>query len=58
MELFVQGSDLKYIKKIFKGEIITPGIRLKGDSAGDQKRVMGPKEALKTGALPLLWEDL
>ena len=52
------GSDLKFVKKIFKGEIITPGIRLKGDSAGDQKRVMGPKEAFKNGALLLLWEDL
>ena len=34
------GSDLKFVKKIFKGEIITPGI-LKGDSAGDQKRIYG-----------------
>ena len=38
------------IEKIFKGEIITPGIRLKGDSAGDQKRVMGPKEVFKQGS--------
>lgn len=44
------GSDLKFIKKIFKGEIITPGIRLKGDSPNDQKRVMGPKEAFKKGS--------
>jgi orotidine-5'-phosphate decarboxylase len=48
------GSDLKFIKKIFKGEIITPGIRLKGDSSGDQKRVMGPKEALKKGSSALV----
>ena len=48
------GSDLKSIKKIFKGEIITPGIRLKGDSAGDQKRVMGPKEAFKKGSTSLV----
>ena len=48
------GSDLKNIKKIFKGEIITPGIRLKGDSAGDQKRVMGPKEAFKNGSTALV----
>ena len=41
------GTDLKSIKKIFKGEIVTPGIRLKGDSAGDQKRVLGPKEAFE-----------
>ena len=44
------GSDLKFVKKIFKGEIVTPGIRLKGDSAGDQKRVMGPKEAFEKGS--------
>ena len=48
------GSDLKFVKKIFKGEIITPGIRLKGDSAGDQKRVMGPKEAFKKGSAALV----
>jgi len=48
------GSDLKNIKKIFKGEIITPGIRLKGDSAADQKRVMGPKEAFKNGSTALV----
>ena len=44
------GSDLEHVKKIFKGEIITPGIRLKGDSAGDQMRVMGPKEAFEKGS--------
>ncbi len=48
------GSDLKFVKKIFKGEIITPGIRLKGDSAGDQKRVMGPKEAFDKGSTALV----
>ena len=45
------GSDLKFVKKIFKGEIITPGIRLKGDSAGDQKRLWVLKRLLKMGAL-------
>ena len=48
------GPDLKFVKKIFKGEIITPGIRLKGDRAGDQKRVMGPKEAFKNGSSALV----
>ena len=48
------GTDLKFVKKIFKGEIITPGIRLKGDSAGDQKRVMGPKEAFKNGSTAIV----
>ena len=48
------GSDLNFIKKIFKGEIITPGIRLKGDSVGDQKRVMGPKEAFVNGSTAIV----
>ena len=48
------GPDLKSVKKIFKGEIVTPGIRLKGDSAGDQKRVIGPKEAFKNGSTALV----
>ena len=48
------GTDLKSVKKIFKGEVVTPGIRLKGDSAGDQKRVIGPKEAFKNGRTALV----
>ena len=48
------GSDLKFVRKIFKGEIVTPGIRFKGDSAGDQKRIMGPKEAFEKGSTALV----
>ena len=48
------GTHLKFIKKIFKNEIITPGIRLKGDSAGDQQRVYGPKESFKNGSTALV----
>ena len=48
------GPDLKFVKKIFKGEIVTPGIRLKGDDVGDQKRVQGPKEAFKNGSTALV----
>ena len=48
------GPDLNSVKKIFKGEIVTPGIRLKGDGAKDQKRVMGPKEAFKNGSTALV----
>ena len=41
MELFVQDHEAKLLKKICKRmEIVTPGIRLKGDSVGDQKRVI------------------
>ena len=31
-------------------EIITPGIRLRGESANDQKRIMSPREAFENGA--------
>ena len=48
------GSDTKFVKKIFKKEIIVPAIRLKGDSAGDQKRVSGPKEAFSNGATSIV----
>ena len=48
------GSDTKFIKKIFKKEIIVPGIRLKGDSAGDQKRISDPKEAFSNGATSIV----
>ena len=48
------GSDLQSIKKIFKGEIVTPGIRFEGDKSGDQKRVMSPKEAFKNGSTALV----
>ena len=48
------GTDVKFIKNIFKGEVITPGIRLKGGSHDDQKRVLGPKEAFKNGSTALV----
>ena len=47
-------QEIKTIKKIFKKEIITPGIRLPGDGKGDQKRVMTPKKAFKNGATSLV----
>ena len=37
-----------------KMEIITPGIRLKGDKAIDQKRVMTPKKAFRSGATAIV----
>ena len=46
--------EIKIVKKVFKKEIITPGIRFLGDSKGDQKRVMTPKQALKNGATALI----
>ena len=37
------------VKKVFKKEIITPGIRLNSNKY-DQKRVMTPKKAFKNGS--------
>ena len=46
--------EVKIVKKVFKKEIITPGIRLSGDSKDDQKRVMTPKQAFHNGATSLV----
>ena len=43
--LICSAHEIEYIKKIFKKEIITPGIRLTKNSH-DQKRVMTPREAI------------
>ena len=37
------------VKKVFKKEIITPGIRL-DQKAYDQKRVLTPKQAFRNGS--------
>jgi orotidine-5'-phosphate decarboxylase len=42
-------QEVKIVKKIFKKEIITPGIRFDSDK-GDQKRVLTPKAAFKNGS--------
>ena len=47
-------KEIKIVKKVFKKEIITPGIRLSGESKGDQKRVMTPKQAFQNGATSLV----
>lgn len=44
------GHEAKFIRKNFKKDIITPGIRFIGDQVQDQKRVMTPKIAFKNGA--------
>ena len=46
--------EVKIVKKVFKKEIITPGIRLPNDKKGDQKRVMTPREAIQNGATSLV----
>ena len=42
-------QEVKIVKKIFKKEIITPGIRL-NSKREDQKRVLTPNEAYRNGA--------
>ena len=41
--------EVKIVKKFFKKEIITPGIRF-NNKADDQKRVLTPKQAYKNGS--------
>ena len=41
--------EVKFVKKYFYKEIITPGIRI-SSKVSDQKRVMSPKDALKQGS--------
>ena len=42
-------QEVKIVRKVFKKEIITPGIRFDSDK-GDQKRVLTPKSAFKNGS--------
>ena len=42
-------QEIHIVKKVFKKEIITPGIRFNSDM-NDQKRVLTPKQAFKNGA--------
>jgi len=42
-------QEAKIVKKVFKKEIITPGIRL-NSKRDDQKRVLTPNEAYRNGA--------
>ena len=45
-------QEVKIVRKVFKKEIITPGIRFNLDKSdkGDQKRVLTPKVAFKNGS--------
>ena len=42
-------KEVKFVKKVFKKEIITPGIRFKSKK-DDQKRTLTPKQAYKSGS--------
>ena len=43
------GQEVEIVKKVFKKEIITPGIRF-NSKTNDQKRVLTPKQAFKNGS--------
>ena len=47
--LVCSAHEVKIVKKIFKKEIITPGIRF-NSIIHDQKRIMSPKEAFNNGS--------
>ncbi len=47
--LVCSAKEVGLVKKIFKKEIITPGIRFNSNN-NDQKRVMSPAEAYKNGS--------
>ena len=46
--LVCSGHEIKIVKKVFKKEIITPGVRF-NSNINDQKRVITPKQAFKNG---------
>ena len=49
--IVASGSEAKIIRKKYKNLfILTPGIRLPGEKANDQSRVLTPKAALQAGA--------
>ena len=47
--LVCSAHEIKDVRKFFKKEIITPGIRF-NSNMNDQKRVMTPKQAFKNGS--------
>ena len=46
-------QEIKIVKKVFKKEIITPGIRINKDKS-DQKRILTPNQAYKNGSIQKL----
>jgi len=43
------GHEIRSVKRVFKKEIITPGIKIQ-NTKNDQKRVMGPNDAFALGS--------
>jgi orotidine-5'-phosphate decarboxylase len=47
--LVCSAQEVSVVKKVFKKEIITPGIRFSSNN-NDQKRILTPKQAFKNGS--------
>ncbi len=47
-------QEASMVRKVFKKEIITPGIRLLGDKVNDQKRITTAKKAFDKGATSIV----
>ena len=43
------GHEIRSVKRVFRGEIITPGIKMH-NVKNDQKRIMGPADAIDAGS--------
>ena len=43
-------KEVKMVRKVFKKEIITPGLRIGKKNNNDQKRILTPKQAYKNGS--------
>ena len=43
------GHEIRSVKRVFRGEIITPGIKMH-NLKNDQKRIMGPADAFDAGS--------
>jgi orotidine-5'-phosphate decarboxylase len=45
------GAEVKSVRKLWpKGFLVVPGVRPPGGHAGDQKRIVSPREAIDQGA--------
>ena len=48
--LVCSAKEVKIVRKVFKREIITPGIRFDNKNNNDQKRILTPLQAYKNGS--------
>ena len=48
--LVCSAKEVKIVRKVFKKEIITPGIRFNNKNNNDQKRILTPLQAYKNGS--------